>query len=258
MGSSIEKTELSHIAPDYEYVKLTRDQIFEKTESLQNLYEKYFPQTEDKKKSRVLFAGGYFFMPPFNNRVIKIDGEDKDFNDEYYRLENEIVDSIYPQHNSPETMKAKNIMATEYKIHLMPKPEFTLSVIEKLLAAIKDDAELRQCVSGFKVINDEEKQRDEVMPTIVLYAQLGKENAQKALNKIYGLFHQYAHIGKDETPRYNKKIDELIYYANGGGDLKKRYSTGLKRLKKDIESQDIFDSDFVHFKGDYKLEVPTQ
>lgn len=91
-------------------------------------------------------------------------------------------------------------------------------------------------------LDDEEKP----LPRIVLYAE-NKKAAQAILNKIYNAFPNANELGEDLTPRYNQKVNNLIYYAQGSADIKTA-SSGAKEL---------FEEDMVHFKGKgNKLKVP--
>ncbi len=96
------------------------------------------------------------------------------------------------------------------------------------------------------------------MPVIVIYPMLGKANAQKALNKIYEHLGKYDIMGKGVTPRYNRKINELIFYAQGAGDFKKKYKNLMNKMHNNWQKDSIFEEDMVHFKGDYHLKFPAE
>jgi len=235
-------------SPDFHYSGLSREQLSEKQEILQRIFDKYFPGQKEKS----FFKSGYIFFPEFNKRV----ANGSDFRDEYDRVAKPLYFQL-PDRYSNKVTEAKEILSSEYKIHLMPKSEYTPFIIEQLLSGIKSDPELRDVISQIKIINDDKKIRKEIMPTIVIYAKLGKLNAQIALDKICRRLGKYRGIGLGQTPRYNQKVNDLIYYAQSGGDWKNDYVGALEALGKSIDDNNpIFDKDFIHFKGDYKLKIP--
>ena len=70
--------------------------------------------------------------------------------------------------------------------------------------------------------------------------------AQQALDGVCKHFGKYYDpiVGIGKTPRDNRRINDLIYYAQGGGDFKYDY-----KQKKGADSPTLFQADFVHFKG---------
>jgi ankyrin repeat protein len=123
------------------------------------------------------------------------------------------------------TQKIKTEDVNRYKIHLMPKNESDLmAIIENLLNELKDNSDLQNSLHDFKFHpidfsvskEDIKKQllsKEGTLPIIVIYPGIGKNNAQFVLDTIYKLF---GHLeGLDITPRYNKKVTSLIYYAQG-------------------------------------------
>lgn len=150
------------------------------------------------------------------------------------------------------------ILVGQYKIHLMPKDDRQMtSVLIRFLKALKEDAELQELLVGFKLLYTASHKQErpieritEVMPKIVLYVSDGQKKAQSFLNKIYDLFG--GEQGLNETPRFNKKITSLIYYAQGNADEKYSFP-------------DYFElPDRVHYKKDitgreeeYQLKDPS-
>ena len=67
------------------------------------------------------------------------------------------------------------------------------------------------------------------LPVIVVYPLAGKENSRYVLDAIVKHFSGFnsAEIGLNHTPRFNKKINELIYVASGSGDHKKLLPSSL-------------------------------
>jgi len=110
-----------------------------------------------------------------------------------------------------------------YKIHLMPYKEDVGKVIDILLTAMQKNLPLSKSIAGIKVFSTfgTKDNRDGILPTIVIYATPGKDNAQTVLNAVYTLFKDQH--GIDKTPRYNRKITTLIYYAQGDADHKRGY-----------------------------------
>lgn len=128
-----------------------------------------------------------------------------------------------------------------YKIHLMPRNNF-LSIAQKLVRALKNDEKLQELIFEFKFlkvenlkkITEDEPQEDikieiirghalltkrkVVAPLVVIYPSSGKENVQKALNKLYEIFKGTP--GIDVAPRYNEKITDLIFVAQGNASEK--------------------------------------
>lgn len=230
--------------PDKRYLEFRREQYEEKKAFLQRLYERYFPQKSGREtKTKTALHDGFFFFPEIQPATYH--GET--FSDLYKAAQ------MKPPEKAAE---AKEIFALEYKIHLMPKPEYTPAILAELFSALQRDPDLRDSITQIKVINDDKREREEVLPIIVIYTQLGKDNAQKALERVYAHLHRFEAVGNGETPRYNKKIDNLIFYAQGSGGWKGNYKRRVERDGKKIEDEGILDPDLIHFTGDYKLEIP--
>lgn len=165
--------------------------------------------------------------------------------------------------NTPKEAPAvQKILVGQYKIHLMPKDKEDLMVIvEQLLSTMKTNDKFNQAVREFKFLFDVDQQdleqyRDitdnkNIPPILVIYPRNGKENAQYVLNTVYALFKNRE--GLDITPRYNRKITSLIYYAQGDGDFKNEYY------------QDFYTEDKIHYNStkfgvgniDYALKNPN-
>jgi len=133
--------------------------------------------------------------------------------------------------NLKEKIKKDSIevLALEYKIHLQPKPEYQFSVVRELVKLLKNEA-FSSKVEVFKVAIPYHRVKSELnLPVIVIYPMPGKEDAIYVLNTIIEHFSQFdsEEIGLDHTPRFNKKINELIYVAGGSGDHKKHLPASL-------------------------------
>jgi len=163
--------------------------------------------------------------------------------------------------------ETKEKLVNQYKIHLMPKSMNDLSLIlKKFLAEIKIDSRLQtslnamkfKCKIDFTNIDSLKKSltlgKSEIMPVIVIYCAQDKELAEYLLNKLIALFHSIK--GANLTPRYNKKITSLIYYAQGNGDdkmqedLKEYYDKDLIFYAKDFEG--------VGKNIDYELKIGSK
>lgn len=156
-----------------------------------------------------------------------------------------------------ETLK---LAAQEYKIHLMPKNENMQMILERLQNKLREDPELRKHVAQYKArvgIENEgkvmlPKDTGEVFPSIVIYAE-NKEAAQAILDAVYKLYPEADEFGEGREPRFNRKINELIYYAQGSGDIK-------NNAEKAGLADQLFEEDKIHFRerypGEYSLNDP--
>ena len=111
-----------------------------------------------------------------------------------------------------------------YKIHLMPIDSLDeIIILLHMHDAITLDKDLSKRLKTFKIIVDPYRQTDRVtgqpiiFAKVVLYAS-GKEDAQNILNSIYKKFKNIA--GLDIPPRFNAKVTDLIFIAQGDGDYK--------------------------------------
>ena len=243
--------------PDLRYASLTREDADQKLAKLAEILGRHQDvcSTENPEDSEggppVELRRGYFFFPEINQRIV--DGED------YRDASKEAGQAKYfqfPEHFRKERQRAIKVLAQEYKIHLMPKPEYVPFILNKLFEAMEGDEELKDSVAQLKVINDDKKIRDEIMPSIVIYAQLGKEYAQTVLDKLSQYLEGCEALGADQTPRFNQKVNGLIYYAQSGGDWKNEYAMAMRAMPDDMCDEAIFEPDMIHFKGDYHLDLP--
>jgi hypothetical protein len=122
---------------------------------------------------------------------------------------------------NPDVEQLRMQLASNYKIHLMPFDDDIVPIMLDLLGRIKEEPQLQQAVNRFKIhAHTDAIQRDDgtYLPIFVIYCHAGKDAAQYVLNEVYALFKDKR--GVDITPRYNRKITSLIYYAQGDGDRK--------------------------------------
>lgn len=215
------------------------DNVDEKESRLEAIFQKYFPKAVsfNPHKGYIFFADIDEENPAFDEvRKIKMEGSKyngrnfddmslwDDFRQDITRPEtgNESIDRKIRQ----EKKAAQEILASEYKIHLMPKPEYIYDMVDKLMAMLKEDPELRKSISAFKVVIEpgHVDKNGAPFPSIVIYPHLGAENANRVMKKIQAAFSKYSEeLGTGVTPRYNQKVDNLIYYSQGGGDLKNEW-----------------------------------
>jgi len=127
-------------------------------------------------------------------------------------------------------------MTNLYKIHLMPFKDDIPIVLFMLICELIKRHDLWTYIGRtfiiqhnfsiaikFNITEPEKGQRDRSrqvgnIPTIVIYVENGISAAQKVLNSIYNLFRNRP--GTDITPRWNKRITSLIFWAQGDGDVK--------------------------------------
>lgn len=161
----------------------------------------------------------------------------------------------------PEKQELIKLNTQEYKIHLMPKHEDMGRVIKKLVDELESDPVLKNHVAQYKVMvgaKDDPKSilkfddRKGYYPKIVIYAE-SKEAGEAILNSVYNLFKEDAEKIGDPSiaPRYNQKINSLIYYAQGSADIKNAAKNA------GIVDQ-LFEEDLVHFKGGTPQEHALQ
>ncbi len=126
--------------------------------------------------------------------------------------------------NDPYAASIANKLVQYYKIHLMPKPNVDpFAIVEILLDAYASDPILKQFSHTFKVAPEQlPLVEGKVAPQVVIYVHGGQEGAQKVLDRIYKLFTvNHPEIqGSGIRPRYNAKVNDLIWVAQGNGDNK--------------------------------------
>ncbi len=111
----------------------------------------------------------------------------------------------------------------EYKIHLQPKKEHIVFIFDELAKLVAQDEDLRKSIFEFKACIQDKLIYDkngEILPEIVIYPRFGRENFEKVLKTITQLFEGFEKYGNNLTPRFNHKINDLIFVAQSGGDVK--------------------------------------
>lgn len=115
-------------------------------------------------------------------------------------------------------------LGEEFKIHLMPKPEYQTSVLRELIKLLGTDKTFNANIEAWKAIIPYHQVIGELnLPSIVIYPVWGVKSAKIAISKILEHFSRFDadEIGMNHTPRFNHRHNALIYWANGSGDLKK-------------------------------------
>lgn len=147
----------------------------------------------------------------------------------HQEVEREIFEGIKEKKFKSESERviALLVLASEYKIHLMPKPEYILSVVQLIVRACKKNPILLSLIHTIKINGKPlsfgtKIDADKVLPHIVIYLKLGKRSAERALKLIYEVFSDVdtQKIGMGIPARYSQPINALISYAQSGGDTK--------------------------------------
>lgn len=149
---------------------------------------------------------------------------------------------------------AQNLVDT-YKIHLMPADSYDqIQILLAIEKALKTNSQLSKAIKKFKIVVNPYQQKDEltgqpiIFPKVVIYA-FGKQNAQTILDEVYKQLENKM-PGLNIRPRYNAKVTDLIWIAQGDGDYKgDRYASyyenpfaqnGRIYYRKDITGKDQY------------------
>ena len=218
----------------------------ERQSRLKKACQKHSPNKNDRVSRR----GGYFHIPitdHYKDKRLRFSETKRIIRGEVYRQ--------MPNVDADFAVKAREIFAREYKIHLMPQGACVVAVLVEILKAMKADAELCNKISQMKVISGPQENDDEVFPNIVIYPAMDAEAAQYVLQKLYETLHEYSNMGDGLHPRYSQKINSLIYYTQSSGDFKDRLQDSLTSCGKGPEENPIFEPDFIHCQGGTRLSV---
>lgn len=117
--------------------------------------------------------------------------------------------------------EVRNLLDQEFKIHIQPKRQF-VPLIASRLSRLLQNEDVRKLVGEFKVKTapggvDNQGQE---MPQIVIYPAMGRENAKKLLGILRDALKDDEKYGTGQAPRYNTKVNNLLFLAQSGGDLK--------------------------------------
>ncbi|TSC57884.1 MAG: hypothetical protein Greene041619_889 [Candidatus Peregrinibacteria bacterium Greene0416_19] len=237
------------------FSNLWGDEVYDR---VQETFMRNFPDP----RSGFEYSGGYIFLP-VNNALLK--NSEKTFDPKKKEMKYKVLEkAICPE----QLQAAKEVLAQEYKIHLMPQGEYVLSILNEVLEILQRDKKLLGRIQLIKIRGlatmehrfptEEFSETEADWPTIVIYPQAGKDAAQFVLAKLYEHLQPYAVLGEKRTLRYNRRITDLLYYAQGDASMKYQYIQMQKQIGKDPQQNDWYDPDFVHFKGNYKLHLPIQ
>ena len=160
-----------------------------------------FPLTEDIKGSKNITCDIIFtdeVINKYNPRVISVGKIRKD---------------------------AIEYLAQNYKIRFQVKPEYQIWMTQELLNLFSTD-EIGKYIETFKcsLVYSKIYREENRLASIVLYVQPGKEIAQKVLTKLQTHFAGCEYIGLNLPSRYNIKVNDMLYYSGGDGDMKLAFS----------------------------------
>ncbi len=175
-------------------------------------------------------------------------------------------------------------MGCRWKIHLQVAPKYLIPFMRDFVNLIQD-AQWSKNICTFKVVTryfpSNFKTTGNAIPIIVLYVQpffsipgpTGLKKRKQILDPIItALVNRYAHITspialRDQSnrlirPRWNHKINDLIYIAGGDGDQKKAYLEFLDRYNQahpDKKAPNtVFTPDFAFISGYEYRFAPKQ
>lgn len=150
-----------------------------------------------------------------------------------------------------------------YKIHFQPKEDKVVEVVNRILKKIYNDPLLLIHIGELKFMTHlgiREQEPD--LPIVVVYIKplngYSPSEIQNIVNRILNVFvdefKDHDILGTGIDPRYNHKINNLIYYAQGHGLLKEMIlNSGNPDLIGLLDS----DSGFAHFNCD-KIGYPDE
>ena len=109
----------------------------------------------------------------------------------------------------------------KYKIHLQPKPEYLFWTLNYLVKNIIKNSDLNSNIVAIKCnLMYDRVMKEPFLPVIVIYLVINNK-IKSILDILISLFKNLnSQIGLNICPRYNHTVNELIYYAQSGGDLK--------------------------------------
>lgn len=116
--------------------------------------------------------------------------------------------------------RERELLAKEFKVHVQPQKEYIPFFVAQIAKFWQGEG--RGLFDTFKVHMNpgNNDSRGNVLPEIVIYANLGRENAMALVDGLKKNLASFDHLGNGLTPRFNTKISESIFLAQSGGDLK--------------------------------------
>jgi hypothetical protein len=185
-------------------------------------YEKYKFIYPGMSKKELLCKYSY------NNRHCLV----TDFPSYNYVINQELIPMSTDEYQSLKKEILEFLFDNDKKIHLQPQESYLLFVMTVIVDLIRSGK--LKGLYRWKVIDKIVGNR---LPTIVIYPYYGKfDETFTTIKHALSPFSELA--GSDITPRFNKKIDNLIYVSGGDGDIKERYGSEL----------DIFDKDLIFYR----------
>lgn len=170
-----------------------------------------------KQPLAVMVDKDWFYLPLFD--FLELEG----VQDRRLKLDREFNEAVTYGHSEKLFLEGSTL-SQEYKVHLMPKPEYVFDTLEQVLKCLSDNPALRECISSIKVSRSSTSRTDRegrYDPVIVIYPKAGKENAQKALDGLVSGLRPIFAWGSNLVPRFNcRGKNPLIFYAQGDGAQK--------------------------------------
>lgn len=137
-----------------------------------------------------------------------------------------IVEKMLGTTDEVKMQEYKLLLAGVYKIHLMPKKEYFMNVMNRIFQLLdKNMIEIYGMKCLYDTIDEiydslNLKSHDGYYPIITLYCNYGRQNAYNTLLQLINEFHDHANIGLGLKPRLNSCVNTLIYFKQGHTDSK--------------------------------------
>lgn len=181
-----------------------------------NLESKLFPPGAEKPQ-RVWTEAGYkkFQINPFSPDTYQIVGYQREIE---HLAKGGNTEAIRGYMDNPVI---RNFFAQEFKIHLQPDRRFT-PLVATHFTKLLQNPDIRKLVKMFKISTKPAGAdgNGHKMPEIVIYPTLGRENVYKLVTILRTALAKDDEYGTGTTPRYNIDLNNLIFLAQSGGDLK--------------------------------------
>lgn len=250
---------------DFEPLETTRvgeikARLFEINKKIYELTYSTFQLDWDNKNNikspKRFFAQEYKSKTPFKNKrllqknwlIFKKENVNDPMAQTRYQFEKYLKDEN-PHRNDYFGDEDLKSVVEQYKIHLMPKKEKNEETMQELLNLLKNNRSLQKKLVGFKIGHDPRIKKDcygATVPSIVMYIKPDKEKAQCVLDILKQNLN--AKNGSNKRPRYNRKVNSLIYYANGDTLIKRAVA------RKKVFSE-WFDRDGIHYSSQLVKEL---
>lgn len=265
-----EKSGLIKITEEIDGQPMSYDQIVGDKSKQAQFWEKHLGLKkgwENKERGIAMYTGGEE-LPGYSIVYDREGGYEHFLPDEksaaYQSVEdvNKILKNTNKS-NSPEELdvimeKNKDIIFSQFKIHLQPKKEYIPMVIDRIIKVMTENPSLRPLIAGFKAkLGGSEKKSNgavEQMAEVVIYPKPGGEvdksgktegrrNLEVLLAAITDVMRDLEEASNNKVPRDNAKVTDLIYIAQSDGNLKAQLKeAGLidKYMDKDANGNYVF------------------